>query len=149
MKTWFAAITVALVLVAAPALAQTDEDVTAAINLNFGDAEPFVEAFDAIQAAVADDDAEAFAQWVSYPFEVTVDGEAYVFDEPAGVVEHYESMMTEEIKTAILEQQYKDLFVNAEGVMFGDGQVWLSGICKDEACAAFDVRIVTVQSAAN
>ena len=149
MKTWLAAATVALALIAAPALAQTDEDVTAAINANFGDAAPFVEAFDAIQAAVEAGDAETFASWISYPFRVTVDGEAYVFEGEDGVIDHYESMMTDEIKTAILDQQYKNLFVNAEGVMFGDGQLWLSAICQNEPCDIFDVRIITVQSTAN
>ena len=149
MKTWLAAATVVLALIAAPALAQTDEDVTAAINANFGDAEPFVEAFDAIQAAVEAGDAETFASWISYPFRVTVDGEAYVFEGEDGVIDHYESMMTDEIKTAILDQQYKNLFVNAEGVMFGDGQLWLSAICQNEPCDIFDVRIITVQSTAN
>ena len=149
MKTWLAAATVALALFAAPALAQTDEDVTAAINANFGDAAPFLEAFDAIQAAVEAGDAETFASWISYPFGVTVDGEAYVFEGEDGVIDHYESMMTDEIKTAILDQQYKNLFVNAEGVMFGDGQLWLSAICQNEPCDIFDVRIITVQSTAN
>ena len=149
MKTWLAAATVALALIAAPALAQTDADVTAAINANFGDAEPFIEAFDAIQAAVEAGDAETFASWISYPFRVTVDGEAYVFEAEDVVVDQYQSMMTDEIKTAILDQQYKDLFVNAEGVMFGDGQLWLSAICQNEPCDIFDVRIITVQSTAN
>ena len=149
MKSWLAAATVGLALIAAPALAQTDEDVTAAIESNFGDAEPFVDAFDAIRAAVEAGDAETFASWISYPFRVTVDGEAYVFEGEYGVVDHYESMMTDEIKTAILDQQYRDLLVNAEGVMFGDGQLWLSAICQNEPCDSFDVRIITVQSTAN
>jgi len=149
MKIWLAAATVALAFAAAPVLAQTDEDVTAAITANFGDAAPFVDAYDTIQAAVADGDAETFAGWISYPFRVTVDGEAYVFEAEDGVIEHYESMMTDEIKTAIVEQQYKDLFVNAEGVMFGNGQLWLTAICQNEPCDIFDVRIITVQSTAN
>lgn len=147
MKTWLAAVALTFAL-AAPALAQTDEDVTGLLSLHFGDAAPFVEAIDAIRAAVEADDAEAFASWISYPFRVTVDGEAYAFEGPDGVVEHYQSMMTDEIRTAIVEQQYKDLFVNSEGVMYGDGQLWLSGICADDACERFDVRIITVQSTA-
>ena len=149
MKIWLAVATLALALSAAPAMAQTDAEVTGAIETNFGDATQFIEAFDAIQAAVAADDAETFAEWVSYPFSVTVDGEAYSFEGPEGVVEHYESMMIDEIKAAIVDQQYKDLFVNAEGVMFGDGQLWLTGICQNEPCDIFDVRIITVQSTAN
>ncbi len=30
--------------------------------------------------------------------------------------------------------------------MFGNGQVWLNGICEDDACNEFDVRIITIQS---
>jgi hypothetical protein len=150
MKIWFAAAAaLALAITAAPAMAQTDEDVRGFMTMQFGDAEPFVEAIDVIQAAVADGDAETFAEWISYPFRVTVDGEAYRFDGPEGVVEHYESMMTDEIKSAIVDQQFKDLFVNAEGVMFGNGQLWLSAICQTDTCEQFDVRIITVQSTAN
>jgi hypothetical protein len=148
MKSWFVAAVLSFALGASPVLAQTDADVTAAITTNFGDAAPFAEAFDAIREAVAADDAEAFASWISYPFAVTVDGEDYLLASADAVVDHYESMMTDEIRTAILEQQYKDLFVNAEGVMFGNGQLWLSAVCPDESCASFDVRIITVQNTA-
>ncbi len=149
MKIRLAAAALVLALTGAPAMAQTDADVTGAIETNFGDAAPFIEAFDAIQAAVADDDAETFAEWVNYPFAVTVDGEDYSFEGPEGVIEHYQSMMTDEIKAVIVGQQYKDLFVNAEGVMFGDGQLWLNGICQTETCDIFDVRIITVQGTGN
>ncbi len=148
-RVWLAAAALTVALSAAPALAQTDEDVRGLITMQFGDAKPFVEAIDAIQTAVAEDDAETFANWISYPFRVTIDGEAYVFAGPEGVVEHYESMMTDEIRSAIVDQEFKNLFVNAEGVMFGDGQLWLSGICETETCETFSVKIIAVQSAAN
>jgi hypothetical protein len=147
MKTWIAAAVLALALTA-PVLAQTREDVVAAIEANFGDAAAVEEAVDAIQTAVAEGDAESFAEWVSYPFSVTVDGEDYVFDGPDGVVEHYESMMTPEIEEAILDQSFETLFVNAEGIMFGDGQLWLSAICTDDSCAESDIRIIALQSTA-
>ena len=147
MKTWLAAAFVAM-LATGPAFAQSDADVDGAISTLFGDPAPFVEAFDAIQDAVANDDPEAFAAWVSYPFKTTMDGEDYVLDTPEALAEHYEMLMTDDIRSAIVDQQYKDLFVNAEGVMFGNGQVWLSSICKDDACAEADVRIITIQSTA-
>jgi hypothetical protein len=149
MKLWLAAASLVFALAAAPAFAQTDQDTDVALEMNFGSTAQFKDAFNAIQRAVEADDAEAFALMVSYPFKVAVDGEDYTFEGPEGVVEHYESMMTDEIRAAILEQQYKDLFVNAEGVMFGDGQLWMTGICIDDACEAFEVKIATVQSTAN
>jgi hypothetical protein len=72
----------AFLVLAAPAFAQSVDEVNASIDAVLGDHVPYAEAFGAIQAAVAADDAEAVAEWVAYPFEVTIDGEAYAFDGP-------------------------------------------------------------------
>jgi hypothetical protein len=56
--------------------------------------------------------------------------------------------MTNEIVEAVTNQAYEDLSVSDEGVMFGDGQVWINGVCYDDACSGFDVKIVTIQSTA-
>ena len=50
---------------------------------------------------------------------------------------------------AITAQKWQDLFVNYQGIMIGNGQVWINGICKDDKCAAFDVKVVTIQSTAD
>lgn len=137
-----------LALSALPAAAQTVDEVNASIDDVLGDHAPYEVAFAAIQAAVATDDAEAVAEWVAYPFNVTVDGEDYSFEDPDGFIEHYEGIVMPDVKQAVLDQRYEDLFVNAEGVMFGNGQMWLNGVCRDDACAEFDVKIVTIQSTA-
>ena len=142
MKTWLAAATLVLALAAAPASAQSNENIAAL----FGDETPYREAFDAIQEAVAADDAEAVAAMVAYPFSVTADGEAYLFDGPDGVIEHYHNIVTDEIKDVVAAQSYETLFANDQGIMFGDGQVWFTGICIDDACEEVDVKIVTIQS---
>src|SRR6218665_102685 len=82
------------------------------------------QAFDAIQQAVAEGDASAFADWVSYPIEVVADGEPLVIGDAAEFPEHYDGIVTPEIAEAVSNQSFNDLFVNAEGAMFGDGQVW-------------------------
>jgi hypothetical protein len=142
LKTWLAAAAVVLVLSTMPAFAQSNAQIAGM----FGDEAPYIEAFDTLQAAVAADDAEAVAAMIAYPFRVTADGEEYVFDGPEGVVEHYDSIVTDEIRQAVAEQQYQYLFANQDGIMFGDGQVWLSGICADDTCETVDVRIVTIQT---
>lgn len=139
MRSWLAA-AVALALAITSSLANDQ------IAAMFGDEAPYKQAFEAIQTAVADDDAEAVAAMIAYPFRVTADGEEYLFDGPEGVVEHYESIVTDEIKQAVADQDYEFLFANQDGVMFGDGQIWLTGICLDDACEKVDVKIVTIQS---
>jgi hypothetical protein len=144
-----AGLMLALCLSIAPALAQTDADTDAAIDSNLGDHALYRAAFDAIQKAVADDDKAGFAEWVSYPITVTADGEEMSISEAAQFVEHYDNILTDEIKTAINDQAWANLFANYQGVMFGNGQVWLNGICKDDTCAEFDVKIITIQSTDN
>lgn len=135
-----------MVLPGSPAAAQSADAVNANIELVLGDHTLYEEAFMAIQSAVAENDADAVAEWVAYPFAAAFDGEAFSIEGPEGFVEHYDRIITEEVRETVTGQNYEDLFVNAEGVMFGNGQMWLNGICKDDSCAEFDVRIVTIQS---
>lgn len=136
------------VFAAFPVAAQTVDEVNATIDMMLGEHAAYEEAFEAIQTAVASDDAAVIAEWIAYPFNVTVDGEAYSLDGPDGFIKHYEGIVTEEVKGAVVDQAYEDLFVSADGVMFGDGQMWLNGVCADEACSAFEVKIIAIQSTA-
>jgi hypothetical protein len=149
MSKLLMAIIAALTLIAAPALAQTDADVDARIDMVLGDHAAYREAFDAIQAAVAAKDGAAFAAWVSYPITVVADGEEMVIGSTEQFAEHFDTIVTDEIATAITGQKWADLFVNDQGLMFGNGQVWVNGICKDETCATFDVKVITIQSTSN
>lgn len=106
------------------------------------------QAFDAIQQAVTEGDAVAFANWVSYPIEVSADGQPMVIGDATEFAENYDAIVTPEIAQAVTDQSFNELFVNAEGAMFGNGQVWMSEICIDAACTNTDVKIITIQSTA-
>jgi hypothetical protein len=147
MSRLLPAVLVALCLSIMPALAQSDADTDATIDSLLGDHTAYRAAFDAIRKAVADDDSAAFAEWVSYPIRVTADGEEMSLEDAGQFVDHYEQVLTDEIRSAITDQAWADLFVNDQGIMFGNGQVWLNGICRDESCARFDVKVVAIQSA--
>jgi hypothetical protein len=141
------ALLIALFL-ALPATAQTVDDVNGQIEIVLGDHTKFEAAFGAVQAAVADQNAEALAELVSYPITIRSGPEELTVDDPAAFVAHYDEIMTEEVVTAVTGQTYETLFVNAEGVMFGNGQVWMGGVCTDDSCTDFEVRIIAIQSAA-
>ena len=133
-------------LLAAPAFAQTAAAVNAAIDNLLGPHAAYEEAFHAIQFAIAEGDAAGVAAWVSYPITVSAEGEDVVIGDEAQFVARYDSFMTDDIVEAVATQAYEDLFVNADGGMFGNGEVWLNGVCKTESCSEVDVRIVTIQS---
>ncbi len=149
MLKLLAALGLALALSAFPAVAQTDADTDAAVDSALGDHTAYRTAFDAIHKAVADGDKAGFAAWVSYPIALTAGGKEMTIKDAKHFEEHYDTILTDEIKNAIATQKWQDLFVNYQGIMYGNGQVWLNGICKDDKCAEFDVKIITIQSTAD
>ncbi|WP_417308278.1 hypothetical protein [Devosia sp.] len=144
----------AAVLMASAATAQTetppvpsyDPAVTARIESVLGNPAPWQSAFTAIQAAVTERDEEALAPYFSYETPLRVNGEEVALDSEFDLYEIYDSLFTPEIVTRITEQKYEDLFVNQDGIMFGDGEVWLGGSCVDASCSTVDVKIIALQS---
>ena len=129
-----------------PAVAQSPDDVNRVLDVIFGDHAKFESAFAALQEAVAEEDAEAVAALAAYPLVVKVDERREVGSAEA-FVSLYDQIMTDEIVTVIAEQEYGSLFASDQGIMFGRGEVWMSGVCEDDSCAVWDVRIITIQSA--
>lgn len=132
----------------APAAASdpaADKATDDAIDSNLGDHARYRDVIERFQKAVADKDAGAVAALVYYPFGATIDGKTLVIKDPAGFVAHYDKIVTPPIADAIVKQKYADMFVNYKGVMFGSGEAWVNGICKDNACKVFDVKVVTIQ----
>jgi predicted lipid-binding transport protein (Tim44 family) len=97
------------------------------------------------QKAVADKDAATVASLVDYPFTATIEGQRVEIADREAFVQHYDEIVTAAIARAITEQKYSQLMVNYKGVMFGSGEAWINGICKDQACEKFDVRVVAIQ----
>ena len=119
--------------------------VSDAIDNNLGDHEKYQAVIKALQNAVAAADAASVAALVDYPISVEIDGKATIIKDERDFVARYKGFMTAQIANAIVATKYSDLLVNSKGVMFGQGQAWLNGICKDDACKALDVKLVTLQ----
>ncbi|HJR73707.1 MAG TPA: hypothetical protein VJ806_08720 [Luteimonas sp.] len=118
-----------------------------AIDKLLGDHARYRDAIDRFQKAVAAKDAAGVAALVAYPFEATIDGKTVKIKDAAGFVAQYDKIVTPPIADAIVAQKYSALFVNAQGVMFGSGEAWVNGICKDNACKNFDVKVIRIQPA--
>jgi len=142
------ALTVLLLLPSA-AFAGTVEDVDKSINDLLGDPAAFHDAFVAIQQAVEGDDPDALAEWVQFPINVRIGDAVRTLKNADDFDAAYPDVFTPEIKSAITDQRYEDLHVTYQGAMFGDGQLWISGICKSDACDDVDVRIITIQDTGN
>lgn len=117
-----------------------------AIAANIGDPAKFREVLATLQKAVHEHDATAVAALVSYP--ITTDPKtpaAVTIRTPKDFAAHYDQIITPHIAEVIETQKYEGLFVNYKGAMFGNGEVWMAGICKDKTCRQTDIEIRTIQ----
>ena len=130
---------------AAPTDNAGDQTVNDSIDSNLGDHTRYQAVIQQLQGAVASGDAAKVAPLVSYPIGVEIGGKKVMLKNEQEFVARYPEFMTDDIRKAIVETKYSDLFVNYKGVMFGSGQAWINGICKDDACKEFDVKVVALQ----
>jgi hypothetical protein len=125
-----------------------DQAVNDRIDNVLGDHAQYQAAVARLQQAVAAGDGAAVAAMVDYPFNATIDGNKTMVKNADAFVAQYDKIVTPAIADAIVRQKYSELMVNAKGVMFGSGEAWLNGICKDQACKAFEVKVVAIQPGA-
>lgn len=131
----------------AAAAGSTDApDVDNAIDAMLGDHAAYRKLLGDLQSAVAGGDKAAVAALVSYPLHTTVAGKPKTIKDAAAFVAQYDAIMTDEIRKVVGAQQYAGVMVNAQGVMLGDGQVWLNGVCADKACKQSTPMVVTLQA---
>jgi hypothetical protein len=87
--------------------------------------------FDALQAAVTADDADAVSRVVIYP--LTVNGPRrkgrHIRSRRAFLAE-YQDLFDAKHRAVVRRQRFEDLFANWQGVMLGDGELWIGGICE-------------------
>jgi hypothetical protein len=86
------------------------------------DAAEFERVFKTIQSLVAKGEKEKVAEYVSYPL-TRVNITANNREE---FIKNYDSIMTEKVKSALVNQKVEETFVNYKGVMAGAGEVWFT-----------------------
>ena len=103
----------------------------------------------AYQKAVAEGDKAAVAALVNYPLAVTLDGKQTSIPDAMAFVGHYDQIVTPAIASVIKAQKYPELMVSGKGVMFGNGETWINGICRPDSadCSEFDVKVIAIQPA--
>jgi len=139
-----------------PAPAQAGDDgladasdlelVEASISQLLGDPAAFRSVFDQLKAGIAAGDRAAVAALVDYPLEVTIDGQVRRIADATEFVASWDSVITPDIERVVAEQQFEKVFVNWQGVSIGDGQVWINGVCEDDACADPPIRVTAIQT---
>jgi hypothetical protein len=119
------------------------------IDLSVGDHVKVQHLLVTLQQAVAQHDAATVASLVHYPIKVNPGKHPITIKNPKAFIKDYDRIITHDISDVILKQKYDALFANSQGVMLGDGEVWITGFCLDKNCRNSDIKIGTIQDTVN
>jgi hypothetical protein len=132
--------------------AQTNTTLTAldkSIDLSVGNHVKVQQLLTTLQQAVAKHDAATVASLVHYPIKVNPGKKPFTVKNEKAFIKDYDNIITQDIQAAIFKQKYENLFVNSQGAMIGDGEVWITGFCRDKSCKQSDIKIGTIQDTKN
>jgi hypothetical protein len=133
--------------------AQTNTTTLTALNksidLSVGDHVKVQQLLTQLQSAVAKHNAPAVAALVHYPIKVNPGKKPFTVKNEKAFIKDYDDIITHDIQDAIFKQKYENLFVNSQGAMIGDGEVWITSFCRDKSCKQSDIKIGTIQDTKN
>lgn len=101
---------------------------------------------DSLKKAVESDDKAYLSDVAQYPLRYFESKKRGSVRGPAQFSKKYKVIFTDKIKRAIENQQYQDLFVNSEGIMLGNGEVWISGIVENTTPPKTDIKIIAINN---
>ncbi len=82
--------------------------------------------FSSLKSAVAAKDVVNISKAVIYPLRVNSNPKRKPIRNEAELVKEFSSVFTVDILKAIQSQKFEDLFCRDQGVMIGDGEVWIN-----------------------
>lgn len=137
---------IALSVAAQPALAQDEQAAWDSIENVHGDAAGFFDLLGILQDAAGNGDQMTIADNAFYPLLVNANGESYNVLEAQDLIDDFDALVYPETLEALINQTADDLIVTSEGVGIGNGAIWITNICVDDACAETQWGILSVNN---
>jgi hypothetical protein len=134
-------------MAASPALAQSAADTDKKIDDVLGGPHAiYATAVAAIQKALANHDLDGIAGYVSFGDPLKVNGEDVTIADQDELGSKFDTLFTPKVVSAVTAQKYETLMVNSDGIMFGDGELWISGVCDDKDCQMPFINITAINN---
>lgn len=144
--TVIAAALFAVIALAGPVFAQSEDEVMTRIENLHGKSVEFGEAFGQLQDAFLFDNPTSIADLGIYPMTVRANGETYDILAAQDLVDNFDNLLTEDTLAALASQDFADLIVTSDGVGFANGALWMSLVCLDDSCSDSNWGIVSINN---
>lgn len=112
----------------------------------FGDHKAYKNFYYKFKDAVLKNKRKQVSELVGYPITIYGDERKYSIKNKTEFLNLYDSVFSQNMLTVIKQQQFNDLFVKWSGVMIGNGEVWFSGTCQDDACKEVNVEVSSLHN---
>ncbi len=108
----------------------------------------FEKTFNDVKAAIEKDEKETVADYINYPLnvnETSKDNKVTTtkIKSKEDFIKNYDSIITGKVKKSMINQKVEDTFVNYQGVMVGDGEIWFKPI-SNQTDGSVKYLIITV-----
>src|SRR5262245_17415613 len=110
-------------LIAAPAFAQTNEEVDQRIDDVLKNHVPYETAYVDIRSALEANNLDGLSEYMQYGAPFYLNGKEVTLKDADEFKARFAEFFNDKVKKAVLDQTYETLFVNVDGVMFGVGQL--------------------------
>lgn len=126
---------------------KTIEQMNARLDFLYGSHDVYHHFFDQLKRDIAQGNKSAVAAVVKYPLKINIKEKRIIIKNQQQFIKNYNVIITEKIKIIVAEERFVGMFANWSGMMFGNGQIWFSGICLDKTCKdskKLVVRIIAI-----
>ncbi len=88
----------------------------------------------------------AFISALRFPLAVNVGGKHVMIKGTMEISKNWEALH-KVIERGIGKTPFLDAFLSAEGIMFGDGEIWITAECKSGSCDPKSLAVTTINEA--
>ena len=120
-------------LACGPAAAQPRKARNACALIGY-DAERVTVVLQALKEAANSLSPDPIEPYIDYPFTARSPAGNIVIKSAKDLRRVFPRIFTDRVRSAILAQNLDDAFSNYQGVMIGNGQVWIAEVCRDREC---------------
>jgi hypothetical protein len=120
-------------LACGPAAAQPGNAWSACAVIGYDEARVAV-VLQALKEAVNSLTPDPIEPYIDFPFTARSATGNIVIKSAKDLRRVFPRIFTDRVRSAILAQNLDDAFSNYQGVMIGNGQVWIAEVCRDQGC---------------
>lgn len=96
------------------------------INSRLDNGEEFIKTFNVLKTATTRNDKKTISDYINYPLIVYINGTETKISNEAEFIKYYDSIFNAKIKNSIENQQLSNLRITPEGIIIGNGEVYLN-----------------------